>query len=621
MLTAIARIGELIKNQGKQTDSPKIKPDTEQRILSILLEYKPESNSMKFSRLTLEDMDFNKAKQTLLDFTNSKGNNPSPIAALTTPEKAFRKIQTWFKKSTEYLKSVRDENWQLSEQIANVLKTEEKTILKEINSKFDALKKDDKKKKTVTFLTVKISGDLSNYIKGETFQQDPMIPTKDNAELPKSEFFIGDIPSFKSCALQLENKRTTRSGSIGTCSVCGTSGVKVFARTYIFQFDTDDKPGFIPGGFNKKTNWKNIPVCEKCRENLKLGRDFIERELSYKFYDLNYWLIPQLMTSDNTYLHDILQILSKSEVKKTRVEESKKKALTNDENEVFDILSQEKDILTVNLLFIKEEQSAERIQLLIQDIYPSRLRQIFNAKDEVDNILTGVPFNFGVFREFFKKTDEKRRDNDLDKYFLTITESVFKNKPLSYPFLLKFIMTRLRKEFLKLGTDKEDKGFYQLTQKAFLGVLFLLKLGILEKKGGQTMVERDAESILAKYEDGLNTPLKKGLFLLGVLTQKLLDIQQRERDSKPFLKKLKGLKLRKNDINSLFTDLRIKFEEYKALTPVEEWLFSRVSSYLLQGGENWDLTTDEVNFYIATGMSLKNEIYNKIFKKEDVQNA
>jgi len=50
--------------------------------------------------------------------------------------------------------------------------------------------------------------------------------------------------------------------------------------------------------------------------------------------------------------------------------------------------------------------------------------------------------------------------------------------------------------------------------------------------------------------------------LTGVLTEKLLNIQYKERGSKPFYSRLNGLKLNKNIVKRIYTEAINKLNEY-----------------------------------------------------------
>jgi CRISPR-associated protein Cas8b/Csh1 subtype I-B len=91
--------------------------------------------------------------------------------------------------------------------------------------------------------------------------------------------------------------------------------------------------------------------------------------------------------------------------------------------------------------------------------------------------------------------------------------------------------------------------------------------------------------------------------LFGVLIQKFLNYQLKERDSTPFLKVLKNLRLTQKDVENAFVALQNKMQEYN----VSHWwrdLKKSIALNFVEAGENWNFSPDEIGFYIAIGMSL-----------------
>lgn len=117
-----------------------------------------------------------------------------------------------------------------------------------------------------------------------------------------------------------------------------------------------------------------------------------------------------------------------------------------------------------------------------------------------------------------------------------------------------------------------------------------------------------------KYSKSLNTPEKRGIFLLGVLTQMLLNKQYSERESKPFMKKLKSLKMDEKDIKSLLPEVQNKLEEYDAFDKGKKLIAQEASNYLLQAGDGWKMSVDEINFYFACGMNMSEEIAKIVYE-------
>jgi CRISPR-associated protein Cas8b/Csh1 subtype I-B len=126
----------------------------------------------------------------------------------------------------------------------------------------------------------------------------------------------------------------------------------------------------------------------------------------------------------------------------------------------------------------------------------------------------------------------------------------------------------------------------------------------------------------------LKGDLEKGLFLLGVLTGYLLKIQAARLDgNKPFIRKLKGFKLRKKDFENLYTELLNKLEEYDqagelpVITKYIKYLIEKTTEYLLSSAE-WSISDKEANFLLASGIGLSGkvlEILKEQFKEEETK--
>ncbi|MER3447658.1 MAG: hypothetical protein C4291_12845 [Candidatus Dadabacteria bacterium] len=292
--------------------------------------------------------------------------------------------------------------------------------------------------------------------------------------------------------------------------------------------------------------------------------------------------------------------------------ERDKREIERREDRILRILGQEKDYLTFNFLFLRSEQASERILLLIEDVLPSRIRTIFKKKDEVDKVFgEKFQFNFGRVRRFFQKSDEDKRNNDLDKYFLEIIDKTFKGGKLDLHFILQVIMNKIRKDFLDSETT-EDKFFFDV-RDAILDILFFERLGLINFEE-VAMATETFSSFFEKYGKSFSRPEARGIFLLGSLTELLLRKQYTEREAKPFLKQLQGLKLSEKEIKGLLPKVQHKLEEYKSFDKGKREIAEAASYYLLEAGNNWKLSNDEINFYLACGMNLTNEISNIVYK-------
>jgi CRISPR-associated protein Csh1 len=565
MLSAIKEIGDLVSTKAISSDRR-----IEGKILAIVLN----DNNSAFQEIGIED--YMVKNEHLYLQSRSKGRDTSPFLPLSNknPEKSYEKIARWFKKCAEI-----KENKELIEKINKVLIQEKESILSTIRTKSNDLPKKDKTK----FLTLKLDGGRK---------------------------FVGEHDTFRKAVCNFAKEKINKSSASNkVCSVCGEPQDNVSARTFVYQFDTDDKPGFIAGGFNTEHNWKNIPVCEVCRDLLKRGREFIDSKLNFKFYGLSYSLIPRMLTGNKEVLTEIINILSDTS-QSISLKERIKKRITSDENEILEFIADKKDILSLNFLFLQKQNSAERILLLIENVFPSRIRAIFNAKDEVDSVFN-EDFTFGRIRTFFSKSDEGKRKSDLNKYFLEIVDAVFKGRWLDFSFLAKFHMNVIRREFV-------NEGFFTFRVKdTMMNTMFFENLGLINFGEGKDMEEGSFDSIFSRYGKSLNSSEKRGIFLLGVLTQMLLNKQYADRKAKPFMKKLKSLKMGERDIIALMPEVQNKLEEYDSFDKGKRAIASEASKYLLAAGDGWKISVDEINFHFACGMNLIDDIAKVVYPKEN----
>lgn len=423
--------------------------------------------------------------------------------------------------------------------------------------------------------------------------------------------YIGEIENFRKALEELVKQEGTKSKAIAVCSVC-LEEKEVSGDISPFKFYTIDKPGYITGGFDKGNAYKNFPLCYECKEYIETGRKFIEKELRFNLAGgIDYFLIPEVVFGSENVMERILEIISNA-IKKHRLKDSERKHLTADEREILDILSEEKDYLTFNFLFLETGGGTNRetILLYIQDIYPSRLKELFQIKDYIETLLTteDKPFNFTyrTIHKFFSKSDISKKNHDLRKLFLEVVDKTFRGIPIDKNLIIKFLLAGIRRALT------EDN--YSLIIKDAFGVFLFVLLSTGEEK----MEEINASYLNEFLESlpALDTDLKKGLFLIGALTERLLRVQSKERSSKPFMKKLKALRMNENDLKGLFPEVRNKLEEYEKFGKGEAQLFELASKYLSHSPSKWNMSVEEMNFYFALGMGMFDKVAEFIYKKE-----
>lgn len=71
------------------------------------------------------------------------------------------------------------------------------------------------------------------------------------------------------------------------------------------------------------------------------------------------------------------------------------------------------------------------------------------------------------------------------------------------------------------------------------------------------------------------------------------------------------------DIKALLPEVQNKLEEYESFDKGKRDIASEASKYLLEAGERWRMSIDEINFYFACGMNLADDIAAVVYPKEN----
>ena len=443
--------------------------------------------------------------------------------------------------------------------------------------------------------------------------------------------FAGEIPQIRCYFEEKRRLRGRKSQRKSICAICGEEK-EVSGDISPFTFYTVDKPGYVVGGFDKSLAYKAFPLCYDCRDLIQRGRQHVEANLTFDFVSrrIRYLLIPDFIFGSQAVRQDVLEILTEErEQRQGRLHTLSRKELkriTADAGDILDLLSEERDVMTFHFLFMAPKQGAssqERIELYIQDIYPSRLRALFRAKAAVDRALR-IPREGGTWRDynftyatlyrFFSKADPNKRNPDLLRHFYDLVDRTFRAAPVSANYLIPFLMTQIRHDVVT--PDRRDQGLYRFT---ILDALASLMFILFTTRKEEPMSAQTPSTLEAYLESlpALEDDLKKGLFLLGALTERLLRVQGQERGNAPFWKSLKSLKMNATDFQGLLPKVRNKLQEYDRFGRGEAILFQLASAYLAQTKMPWKMSVDELNFYFALGMGLFPQVAPYIYPKQD----
>lgn len=572
----------------------------------ITVELNKKGEDIAFFRVGNEEYNQEKKFRYLYRRGGSNGADLSPTCRLTEPKKTFKgKFLKWFKTDfSDRSYGLTAEEQTLLTNIKACILSNSKQILEVIITQHNALK------------TVKESGIVTIILhnKGE-------------------KRYLGDISAFRkilhvdalSNYYQKFNKISKSENN--ACAICRKKRSEVYGFVSTYTFYTVDKPGMVSGGFDQSKAWKNYPVCRDCALTLEEGKRFLEENATFRFYGFDYLLIPKSLNSDvDSEVYETLKDYH-GEGAQIRLTKKYKTLLDETEDDMLDYLSYKLNTFQCNILIYAASNNEFKILRYIEGVFPSRLRKLFEAKEFVDqnryfneyNVKVyekGKPtgekpleFNFGSFWYFFGK----RKDEDKSSYFLDIVAKVFQNEKVSYRFFLNGVVNRMRKQFAQ-GYSTKEAGM-----RGLCSLLYLQRLGVLgDYDYGDDMNENKIREIMNvpqhenstqklkavfdEFPDFFSRNSTSAVFIVGVLAQLLLNIQYTERGATPFRTKLQGLRLDQRKVSALLPEIQNKFEEYNKNYYKE--LEKLASEYLIQAGNDWGLSKDEVSFYFVLGMNL-----------------
>ncbi|WP_292379867.1 TIGR02556 family CRISPR-associated protein [Methanosarcina sp. UBA289] len=569
-------------------------------------------NSFEFKEIEHQEYSKEKIVKYLYKRGSSNGPDITPTARVTEIKKTFsNKIIGWFSKPLKEAKPILNSGEiQFLELLGKCIKENEEKILLDLEPKVNSV---DAKENSILTLVLE-ENNFTRYVGDfEVFRK---ILKNNGASKFYSKY---DIIS------KADNK---------TCSVCKTHK-EVYGFVTPYEFYTVDKRGFVSGGFDQSKAWRNNPVCLECALKITAGKEYIEKYMSFGFYGFNFLLIPKLL--NNSTSENLFDIFEKFNEKKFTFSKEYKNFLQANESDILEILSEEDDYLNLNFQFYEKSNSAYRILLYIEDILPSRLRELFESKEIVDKRrifsnyvsndteVKSIQFTLGNVRWFFPNTLD---DPDLNKYFLEITNGIFAGTSIDYNFLLKYVMQRIRKDFRNENPTRYSLflGFQMLD---FLSNLCLLgnytggncvnSKNLSTLLGDMTQKENNGYEVrtnvlFSEFEHFFNTDSKKAIFLEGTLVQYLLNIQKFQRGSTPFRTKLRGLNLDERYVKKILPEIENKLEEYDSNYYKE--LETLISKYMIQSGTDWKMSNDEISFYFVLGMNMSNLLKSPKSEKE-----
>ncbi len=537
--------------------------------------------------VNIEDFESKKGEKVLYSRGTSSGGDFSPtsIIVMRKPEATLRRIwdRGWFQKYN-------GDNTLIIELRRAHAQNKEK-ILVDLCSKYDSLDKEDKRG---CLLTIKIIED-------------------------SEERYIGDFTVFretikKNVLRSWIKKYGETSRGRSECSVCKV--VKdVVGYGFPFPFRSFDKKGFAPN-LRPELAWKQLPLCEDCAYSLLAAKSFLEKNaFQYKIdASTKYYIIPDFpLTNPDRDLMDRI-LLGRREGNQYFI---------SAEEYYTEIIQSQENLIPMSLIFLffTVNQSQQLIEKYVEDVPPSRIKALYEFMNDVE----ALP----IFQEDQLKRviGEKKEGNwkfgSLDRMLwkvlpqglynyrdlaLEYTKKLLRNEPINRDLLFALFAQETKRRFIREMKDKQLKFYekvlpYMLNSFIFLNFIIACEGGKYGERKLLTNINDTYEKFFQEYPEAFDSPEKKAVFLEGVLTRFLTNVQYAQRESTPFTAKLYGLRLDVNKIRDLLGEIEGKLEAYDiGYTSLKE----AVSKQMLKAENNgWKIANNEITYFFTLGMNLQ----------------
>ncbi len=589
MIDALIDITRYVERSTSVTDVAKMLTLHQSIDKVFIIQLTKNGSVWEFSDIIIDEYKRDSAEKYLYRKGPSSGAGTSPAALITEPKKTVKnKLLGWFK---DIKKAMKDdlslEEIDFIVAIGDALSSAKDIIISELDSKLAELGK----RTANTLLTIKL--------------------------VDKNDLLLGEIPAFvKAFKILTERKYYRKYGSeaVGTtaCYLCLQNRRVYGFVTDVFPFYTLDKPGFAPN-LHVKDAWKLFPVCFECALSLERTKQYIDTHLAFKFYGTTYYVIPIFIRGDQSLVDTTLETLEDHRTKSVKITDLR---FTDDEDELWEVMSEQDDSVAFNFLFYRDEKSSMRILKYAEDVLPSRLRQMFEVKGEVEHrgIFVGysIPLDFSILRTI---TTIGRDSKDTEE-FITITSMILSGRPVDRRVIMRRIVTymeRLRRDkgvsHIIRSSLPSSKGRDPVIQSMML-VEFIEALNGQNIGGSVKMTmesdqkqsrEELAQAIFDAHPSFFKTSSQRAAFLLGVIVGRLIAHQHKDRGSAPFEKKLHNLRLDMKRLERIMVQVEEKLMAYQLSIHYRDLLAMISDEFIKARGESVD--DDEVSFCFVLGLN------------------
>jgi len=397
----------------------------------------------------------------------------------------------------------------------------------------------------------------------------------------------------------------------GYCHICGESKKLADKTVPIWNFYGTTNNLYFQNTKGGVYN-TSFGICEDCLKPVMVGKNHIQNNLSGQIFGLDCYLIPQFETGD-----DADEFTKPSIFKKIQKALDSFNPATKEIEELRTIVKNTRSKnLKFDLFFYEQNKNEFRIRKLISNIELSGLTLKLEAFKEKSDI-----YGLSTLSQNEKNYSEVITLSFLRYALFHSKYSHPKCEPVHYRTeLLGFLETflygleydyrRLVNEFTQIVHHKfhqSDSNTVDFSPFKFvLALQVFIDLGMLKNYENRkedtkmlTEVPKDFAEFFSAYPKIYgNAPDRQGLFLLGVLVNRIIYAQGGK--SSTFMKKINLQGIEPRRVHSLLLHVKEFAEIYKVFEEGSIWASI---TERLQEIESSPLSAEEVVFYILTGIS------------------
>lgn len=384
-----------------------------------------------------------------------------------------------------------------------------------------------------------------------------------------------------------------------------------FVDTLGFTVDSDS---FRRNSFDANKAYTMFPVSEEAIPYLEGARGILLNRLSAHFFgSFKYAIVPHFVFQPELSLAQYIASKFLDKAALNIDNKAGENGFINDTELILNYIIEKGDLnrndLYYTMLFFEQQQAQFKIYLELNDVLPSRIAKVLEAKKEAEN-------HYHIYSSYITKKGEVKKQKitlfRLREYFVSgqkniqpaffkLIQSIFTGQPYNDSKLMRLVLESWKKSFKENYHDEENTFNYlvkySLGNLFFLNALEIFKSEYKMSEHSLTTDKHDAFSFIEAHPAYFEKEYLKGAFIFGCLATRLLYNQP----GNAFMKELNGLNIDKDLISKKFPKLIARLRQY-------DKEFSSLEAAAMRYFANEEkVSKDEISFAFTMGLVLQKD--------------